>query len=106
HALAFSPDGKRLASGGQDGMVMLWDVASGKELHVCRGHRFPVRDLAFSPDGRTLASGEAGDTRDNGGDREEGEVRLWDAATGQERGRLRTEQTGVRGVAFSPDGTI
>ncbi len=55
--LAFTPDGRRLASSGQDQAIRLWDVASGQETLTLRGHGDQVHGLAFSPNGRLLASG-------------------------------------------------
>jgi metallo-beta-lactamase class B len=72
NSVAFSPDGKTLASGGWDDTVRLWDVEGGKELHKLAAHKAMVGHVVFSPDGRFLAS--------RGG--LDGTVRLWDPATG------------------------
>jgi WD40 repeat protein len=69
--IAFAPDGTLLAAGGIDHMVRVWDAATGRELHICRGHQKPVLGLAFSADGRMLASCS-----------EDRTVRLWDSTTG------------------------
>ena len=73
YGLAFSADGKTLASAGADETVKLWDVAKGEVRLTFGRHGAPVYCAAFSPDGKTVAS--------SGGDRK---VRLWDAATGKE----------------------
>ena len=72
-SVAFSPDGKRLASASEDGTVKLWDAATGQETLTLKGHTDIVTSVAFSPDGKRLASA----SRD-------GTVKVWDAATGQE----------------------
>jgi WD40 repeat protein len=92
-ALALSPDGSRLASGGFDDTVKLWDVATGQERAALRGHTDQVGAVAFAPDGRLLASGS-----------HDGTVKLWDAATGRELVTLRGHTGTVTAVAFSPDG--
>jgi WD40 repeat protein len=56
HSVAFSPDGKTLASGSLDGTVKLWDAQAGQELATLKGHTGEVHSVAFSPDGKTLAS--------------------------------------------------
>ncbi len=55
-SIALTPDGSLLASGGQDGTLLLWDLRARRPLRAFRGHTGQIHALAFSPDGRTLAS--------------------------------------------------
>jgi WD40 repeat protein len=94
-SVAFSPDGKTLVAGSDDGTVRQWDVATGRQIgDPLTDQTGLVLCVAFSPDGKTLATGS-----------DDGTVRLWDVATGRQSGDLLTGQTGlVSSVAFSPDG--
>jgi WD40 repeat protein len=92
-ALAFSPDGRTLASASYDESIKLWEVATGQERITLQGHTHQVNAVAFAPNGRFLASVSHDRT-----------VRLWDAATGLEQARYSGHTGAVTCVAFAPDG--
>ncbi len=96
-SLTFSPDGHRLASGSWDNTVKVWDLNNPPEVFILEQPQSlndfsMVYSLAYSPDGRRLAKSS------------EGDVKLWDTATGQEILALEWGAEKLRGVAFSPDG--
>src|SRR5262249_27322029 len=90
-AVAFSPDGSRVASAGADGLVRVRDRRGPGQEFCLRGHAGEVMAVTFSPDGRRLASGGA-----------DGTVRLWDAARGDAVAVCRGHHGGVTGLAFDP----
>jgi WD40 repeat protein len=91
--VAYSPDGKRLATSGWDSTVKVWDPATGKEVLTLKGHKDYVRTVCFSPDGKRLASASGDKT-----------VRVWDAATGKQLLTLEGHSAAMWGVAFSLHG--
>ncbi len=92
-SVAFSPDGKRLASASKDKTVRVWDLATGHVALTLKRHTDDVWSVAFSPDGKRLASASWDQT-----------VKVWDAASGQEVLSLRGHTGPVTSVAFSRDG--
>jgi WD40 repeat protein len=91
--VAFSPDSKLLALGGEDKVTTVRKVANGEEVIRFAGHASTVRGIAFNPDGRTITTGE-----------QNGTVKVWELATGREVLTIRTRHEFLTELAFSPDG--
>jgi WD40 repeat protein len=94
-AVAFTRDGRTLASGGADGAIHLWDAAAGKPLRTLLAHETTVSALAWRPDGLVLASGAHDET-----------IKLWDVLGREEPRTLRGHQGKVTGIAFRPGGKV
>ena len=111
YSVAFAPDGKTIACGTRDsqdnlievtrppaalqGMIQLWDIATGQLKNTLEWHEGSVSSVAFAPDGKTIACGRNNDM-----------IQLWDVDTGQLKNTLEGHTFVVSSVAFSPDGNI
>jgi WD40 repeat protein len=92
-AVAYSPDGSRVITAGDDGAARVWDAASGQLLLTLTGHYGLIYSVAFSPDGKRLATASLDKT-----------AKVWDASSGIELLTLSGHSSGVLSVTFSPDG--
>lgn len=90
YCVDYSPDGTRLASGGNDNTIRIWDTATGEQLLELRGHDQYVKDIRFSPDGRQIASASGDYT-----------IRIWDSVSPNQR-RILSESARKRELACKP----
>jgi RNA polymerase sigma factor (sigma-70 family) len=106
--MAFSPDGRTLASGGVDGVIHLWRTETCKEIRCFSAHVSQVTSLAFSPDGALLAVAcSPKELRNNGPPgSEDGAIRLFEATTGKEVRRFKGHKVWVNDLTFAPDGRL
>jgi len=101
HDVAYSPDGRVVATAGSDNAVQLWDPATGSLIRTLTGHEDDVSAVAFSPDGVLLASG-AGGWDDPG----ESTIKIWRVSDGELLDTLEGHGEWVSALAFSPDGGV
>ena len=92
-AVAFSPNGAKLAAGGTDNKAMVWDLESGEVLLTLVDHQGDISDVVFSPDGTRLVTASIDAT-----------AKVWDARTGEALFTLSGHSGSLRAIAFDPDG--
>ncbi len=91
-SVAFSPNGKAIASCSYDKTIRVWDASTGQCLHTLSGHSSRVWSVAFSPDGQTIASGSEDQT-----------IKIWDVNTGQCLKTLTGQSSWIISITFSPN---
>jgi len=102
-AVAWSPDGKYIASGGDDHTVQVWNAKTGTRLLISRGHAGGVHALTWSPDSTRIASASAGPSI-SGGPASDNTVQIWNASSGKSIYTYHGHSNGITSVACSPGG--
>ena len=106
--MSLSSDGKRIASAAEDRTIKIWEVETGDEKATLKGHQSRICSVSLSSDGKRVFSSSGSNFRHIGaGDRpadEPGEIKVWDAETGQEMLALKGQTGGVSCVSLSSDG--
>ena len=92
-AVAWSPDGRSIVSGGDDRIARIWDAETGEQIHLLEGHRRSILSAAWSPDGRGIVTASSDNT-----------ARIWHAEKGEQLRCLEGHKSTVRSAAWSPDG--
>ena len=92
-SLTFSPDSKLIATGGDQGLIKIWDTENRKELQSFEAHRQWIRSLRFSPNGKILASSS-----------DDGPIQLWNVKNGQLLRTMEGHLNKINQISFSPDG--
>ena len=107
-SVSYSPDGTKIISGSLDKTIKIWDANTGQCLKTLEGHSDCVLSVSFSPNGKYIVSGGS---KENPGkyfwsdDKFVGEIKIWDANTGECLKTLEGHRNDVESVAYSPDGT-
>jgi WD40 repeat protein len=100
-SVAYSPDGKRIVSSGAEKTLRVWDAQTGQAVHSLKGHNVSVKRVAYSADGKRIISGSGEFDPKTG--KGYGEVKVWDAQTGQELFFMKGHTRPVASLACSPD---
>jgi WD40 repeat protein len=100
-AVAFSPDSKLIASGGEDCVVYVWDAATGRKAAALKGHLQSVHEITFSQDGTLIASADR-----NLGNNKDVSVRVWSLSEKKETAQFDEHPTGSNGLSISPDARL